>query len=256
MVFRIFVIGLFIFSFLPIAAEAGEMKKYKIQVVNIKGEKAWVQNGEKRSILKKNVILQENQIIETGKGTYISILIDNESSIHIGPYSKSKIMPMKKKVGLWHWSFSLMAGSLRAVVKRVMKTDNTIRAEIHTEVGIIGVRGTDFGVTHSTGEKKTDVYVFKGNVAVTKAGGSFFDTDAIVLLEGFHTTIRAGKKLTVPDKFNIYDKSKLFMKLATKSTQSSKKIVPSKSKKKINKNKEDKEKQVDRISTPSSTAGD
>ena len=233
-------------------AEAGELGKYKIKVANIKGEKAWFQDGKKRMPLKINTQLLENQIIETGKDTYVSILINNESSIHLGPYTRSKILPMRKKTGFWHWSFSLIAGTLRAVVKRVVEVDKSIRAEIHTEAGIIGVRGTDFGVSHSEEDNRTDVYVFKGSVAVTKAGATFFDAYTIILMEEFYSSIQTGGNPVAPKEFDIYDKESSFLKLKISSVEKVIKKVPDA----VKMDKTDKGKDKKRKSNPSSKAGD
>lgn len=113
--------------------------------------------------LKINQKLDENYRIRTGKGSKIILAFKDGSKITL---RNMVVMDLKKIVNTptaKQSSLKLFYGKIKASVKKLQRKNDYF--EVYTPTAVIGVRGTEFGVSVRQ-QKKTRMAVFEGEVSV------------------------------------------------------------------------------------------
>lgn len=116
------------------------------------------------------VRLSEDQVVRawdeigTGGDGSVELLLPDESVVKVGPNTHVLV----KEAGMVEVTkratniFELFVGEIRAVVAPLVNSESEFTIE--TENATVGVRGTDFGVSHDRTTKETDVLCNDGNV--------------------------------------------------------------------------------------------
>lgn len=130
----------------------------------VKGNVTYLSPGKRNaSPLKKGVkLLKDTSIYVKGKG-FAKIKFINSSSMTIGPNSKVAVeMDLSDKTTL----VNLISGKIRAKVDKNIKNDKKFL--VKTSSATMGVRGTEFQITHSPTVKKTSLLTYNGQVDMKK----------------------------------------------------------------------------------------
>ncbi len=135
--------------------------------------------------------------ITTGNTGKMRILFVDNSVISIGPNARINIdryvsTPSKRSVLL-----SMVRGKARFLISKISNILNTY--DIHTVTAIIGIRGTDFVIDASDGQK-TAVYVINGSVNLQniKQGA----LNPVMITTGKMSTVRAGRSPSLPENYS------------------------------------------------------
>jgi ferric-dicitrate binding protein FerR (iron transport regulator) len=125
--------------------------------INPAGDAAWVALSEGRAI-------GRGDEIRTGPDGSVELLLADESVLRIGPDTQVRV----KEAGIVEATklstnvFDLIVGKVRAVVTPFVNAES--RFNIETENTTVGVRGTDFGVSHDPKTKQTEVVSMDGDL--------------------------------------------------------------------------------------------
>ncbi len=135
------------------------------KVIMVKGKATMLLPGDRQaSKVKRNMRIKADTSIRTADKSFVKIMMDNRSSMVIGPKSKLIIVEFKKKkAGV----VSLLTGKLRAKVKKSVSSNNT-KLYVRTKTAAMGVRGTEFQAIYNHKNKITSLVTFSGKVAMAK----------------------------------------------------------------------------------------
>ena len=99
--------------------------------------------------------------IRTGSGSFAEITFDNATLLKVGPSSTLKIDDVSKNGGSFKAAFSLAAGKLHALFRKLNQEDSGT-FEIRTKMALAAVKGTDIVIVSS--DEDTGLGVFEGAV--------------------------------------------------------------------------------------------
>ncbi len=108
-----------------------------------------------------NGVLSPGDKITTDSDSVVQVLLYDGTLIRIGLNSEYKLESISKTKGLFQWAFSLLKGSMRALIDKSAET-KTVKFRVDTPSGTIGVRGTEFILQHE-GEISS-LFTLDGNV--------------------------------------------------------------------------------------------
>ena len=166
---------------LAIHATAGAgAEASRFMVEETKGSEVWVQRGgnETKEALAKGSALAVNDIIVTGDGSHAVITLLDGSKVSVGPFTQYQLLKAEGDHGLLQWSFRLIVGTVRALVRKAIGDNPLSRFKIHTATGTAGVRGTEFVVTFNKEGDRMDVYALDGKVYLGPPGAEATNPDA------------------------------------------------------------------------------
>lgn len=113
-----------------------------------------------------NMMLQESDAIKTDAKSKAKIVLEDGSTVTVGPLSVFVIGSVTRdyNTGKKSATFDLQEGKARATVTKLTTSDSTF--EIITPTAVAGVRGTDFMVEIDAAGEKSTITVFEGVVEV------------------------------------------------------------------------------------------
>ncbi len=136
-----------------------------VTVAYVEGEATLTPAGRDASVvLTEDRVVKAGDRIDTGKDGSVELVLPDESAVRIGPDSRIVVREAgyvevtKKSSNV----LNLLYGKIRAVVAPLLNAESTFIIE--TENATVGVRGTDFVVSHDKTAKETDVLCSDGSV--------------------------------------------------------------------------------------------
>jgi hypothetical protein len=112
--------------------------------------------------------LTEGEQVRTEKNSSVTLALNDGSLTRLGPetvFKVNAIVPIRW--GWMAWSFELVKGTLRSLVQKA-PYGNKIRFKVKTPTATVGVRGTEFFLSHGS-DHSTQLYTFEGIVAFAKS---------------------------------------------------------------------------------------
>ncbi|MCK5199321.1 MAG: FecR domain-containing protein, partial [Spirochaetales bacterium] len=105
-------------------------------------------------------------VIKTGTDSHVEIVLPDGSLLILqsDTYVVLDQVYFKGKDRTAKTSISLGVGRVRSIVKKMTAKDS--HYEIRTPSGAAGVRGTDFGVSYSSDDKRVEIIVLSGNISL------------------------------------------------------------------------------------------
>lgn len=103
-------------------------------------------------------------IVRTGVGSQVKILFEDGDQLYVAPGSSYKVEWQEGSAR--SAVYSLFYGSMRSVVSKLSGRKNI---KVRTRDSIMGVRGTDFFVSHKGLNPRTKLVVLRGEVAMKPA---------------------------------------------------------------------------------------
>ena len=177
----------------PVKAQEFAVESQRaLKIWRIQGQVTYLQQGNQKGPAQVGFLLQApGEGILTGTRSYAILLIDT----NIGRLNVSENSDLRVK-GLQITSnggrvtlLSLLKGQVRQLVRPFNNPDS--RLEIETPAGVVGVRGTEFGVgVGPTG--KTNLATLEGEVTASAQG------QTVLVGKGFGSTIVPGEPPTPP----------------------------------------------------------
>jgi len=136
------------------------------KVIAAKGNAIFIPENGGRKKLTQGAQINGNGIVATNKASFIRIEFDDGSLIALGPSSQINVgqkIESKPKV------IELIKGQIRATVSEYSKVPpEGHKMYIKTRTAAMGVRGTDFIVTHNPKNHVTSTLAFRGEVHLYK----------------------------------------------------------------------------------------
>lgn len=136
-----------------------------VTVAYVEGRATITPCGREASLaLREDRIVNPGDRIDTGADGSVELLLPDESVVRIGPESRVVVREAgyvevtKRSSNV----LTLLYGKVRAVVAPLLNTDSQFLIE--TENTTVGVRGTDFIVSHNKAAGETDVLCSEGTV--------------------------------------------------------------------------------------------
>jgi ferric-dicitrate binding protein FerR (iron transport regulator) len=143
----------------------GEEACPAVTVAYVEGEATLTPTGRDTSVvLSEDRVVNTGDRIDTGKDGSVELLLPDESVVRVGPESRIVVREAgyvevtKKSSNV----LNLLYGKVRAVVAPLLNAES--RFIIETENTTVGVRGTDFVVSHDKTAGETDVLCSDGTV--------------------------------------------------------------------------------------------
>ncbi len=143
----------------------GEEAYPPLTVAYVEGEATLMPAGRNTSVvLSEDRVVNTGDRIDTGKDGSVELLLPDESVVRVGPESRVVVREAgyvevtKKSSNV----LNLLYGKVRAVVAPLLNAES--RFIIETENTTVGVRGTDFVVSHDKAAGETDVLCSDGAV--------------------------------------------------------------------------------------------
>jgi hypothetical protein len=133
------------------------LKKKRVSIVKFEGEK--LQHFKALKYEK----LYSDDVLVTGKGARVKIVLKNKNVLFVNEYGKLKLpsdLDTSKDKNL----FSLMYGKVRGVV--IKKKGE--RMNVPTPAAVMGIRGTDFLMGYAPHTGETEISVIRGEVTLEK----------------------------------------------------------------------------------------
>ncbi len=190
------IIPLFIPS--PTSAAMSEIQE-RFKIERIKGKNAWFNttgNFSKRK-LKKGKILTIGDTIFTTAKTIVRISLPDGSMIKVGANTTFKITEVEGSSNFWQWTFQLLNGTVRALIKRATSNlDNKPKVRIKTPAGTAGVRGTDYTINYSADKQEVNVRVNEGSVWLAPPEARSFNKKNVgteLLIKGYCSKAKVGQ---------------------------------------------------------------
>ena len=143
----------------------GEPGSPAVTVAYVEGEAALIPAGRTTSVaLSEDRVVTTGDRIDTGRDGSVELVLADDSVIRIGPESSVVVKEAgyvevtKKSSNV----LNLLYGKVRAVVAPLLNAES--KFIIETENTTVGVRGTDFVVSHDRSAGETDVLCSDGTV--------------------------------------------------------------------------------------------
>ncbi len=144
---------------------ASEAARPVVTVAYVQGEAAITPAGGSKSVvLTEDRTVAPGDRIDTGEDGSVELTLADESVVKVGPESRvivreaGYVEVTKKSSNM----LELVYGKVRAVVAPLLNTESVFIIE--TENTTVGVRGTDFVVSHDKSARETDVLCSDGSV--------------------------------------------------------------------------------------------
>jgi hypothetical protein len=143
----------------------GDDTSVAVTVAYVEGEASLTPAGRDTSqALAEDRVVKKGDRIDTGKDGSVELLLPDESVVRVGPESRVVIreagyVEVTKKSSN---ALDLLYGKVRAVVAPLLNAES--KFIIETENTTVGVRGTDFVVSHDKDAGETDVLCSDGTV--------------------------------------------------------------------------------------------
>lgn len=144
--------------------------------------------------------MNEGDTLNTDANTTAEIALSDGTIIRVGKNSSYKITEVAKQNGFTTWAFSLLKGSIRALVEK-SPDSKTVKFRTNTPVGTMGVRGTEFVVKYDEVTKEMKVYTIEGVVFAGKIGCEK-QNDCATLKAGQTLKVNSGAKSS-PSAFEL-----------------------------------------------------
>lgn len=146
------------------------LAKNTAKIVFIKGEATQLKPGDKHAIeLKKGDYLIEDTSIHTKKKCVVKIKYYDNSMLTIGPNSLIRLAKIEKgKANL----VGLLKGMVRGQVQKSGNANGKHKFYLKTKTASIGIRGTEFNLSHNTENDVTGLLTFKGKVSIKRKSKS------------------------------------------------------------------------------------
>lgn len=194
------------------------------EVVNLRGEVTQLRPGDKLARkLSLNEQLLEDTSVLTGAKSMVVIKMRDRSSLTLGPESKMVLVEAEK--GEDPGVVSLLNGRLRSEVQKKRKKKNH-KQLISTRSAAMGVRGTDFIVSHNGKNNVTSLVTLQGEVEMAKIDESYIrEVEKSVQekrLERIQGLNKADERLEIREVKKARLKSRGRLKVALRSKQASK----------------------------------
>ncbi len=123
-----------------------------------------VARGSKKIILKKDDFLLKDDMVYTGKKSFVEIAFGDSHLYRLSERSKLRISKILKKGNLTTVSLSLSSGAVLLNIKKLFSKDSV---SVVTPTSVAAVRGTIFGVKLK-GEFNTRYEVYEGKIKIGK----------------------------------------------------------------------------------------
>lgn len=154
-------------------------------VKRAKGKTFVVREG-KTVALNKGDSLNEGELIQTGKKSFVQIKISKQGIVNVGPESQIRISQMiDKKPRI----IGILKGQMRATFEG--KRNKSHKLIVKTKSASMGVRGTDFHVIYNKENNITSTISFEGDVELSskfsmnqKSGDNIFGEDKVFIKPG------------------------------------------------------------------------
>lgn len=199
----LFLVTTLCFTQLAFAKKIGRVTKLRGKIFRSNVETEVV-----REPLSVGVWIQEGDIIESEKASFIKVLMKDDTIFSIGPASKFAFEQFKMKTKNERTAtYNLLKGKLRSVFTKKAPTRSL---HIKTPTASMGVRGTEIvsDVYRVKGQLKTDIALIHGKLEVTTKLGKKFDLKPAEIFEAVDSnrlSQRAAKALkgrtTASDNF-------------------------------------------------------
>jgi hypothetical protein len=154
-------------------------------VKRAKGQ-AFVVRESKNIALKKGDKLNEGEVVQTGKKSFVQIRITDKGFVNVGPESEITISQMadnKPRI------IGILKGQIRATFKDKKTKDHKLL--VKTKSASMGVRGTDFHVIYNGKNNITSTISYEGDVELSskfsmnqKGGDNIFGEDKVKVKPG------------------------------------------------------------------------
>ncbi len=163
--------SIWIFTLMIISSTSCGKKADNMAVVAaVIGKVELIKSGEKPKQLRVKDILEKNDIVKTGAGSFVSIQIGNSSMVNILEKSSLKISSLDSGK-----EFFLEQGK---VFSKILKLEKGASHTMYTKTTTAAVRGTVYSV-YAT-DKQTVVAVNDGKILVKKSSDSGKDEEKII----------------------------------------------------------------------------
>ncbi|MBN1897380.1 MAG: FecR domain-containing protein [Spirochaetes bacterium] len=212
----IFSIIMLIFSTLSYAQEVKIKEIFgRAQVLLLSENKRNWQNAD------LSMLLSSKDKIRTGRNSFLKVLFHGDTFIikenTIIELNQIPEMASQKSI------LRLIRGKIRAIVNIISSRGGEVW--IHTPTAVVGVYGTDFGVS-SVSPKASEVYVFEGHVDVANASKPDL---TVSVPEGKMTQVAAGQMPGTPMKIppSIYNEYDVELKKTVKEPEIVPEVTPS-----------------------------
>lgn len=147
-----------------------------------------------REGLAVNAAIFLNDTISTGSDGRAKVLLHDDSVLKVAPSSELLVSEMVAGANGDHSTVvNLLKGRLRSVIGKKLGPQASF--EVHTDVAVAGVRGTDFEVVAGEGGA-TAIRCFEGSVVVFNMTAGTAET--VVLTPNTYTTLSPGQAPTPP----------------------------------------------------------
>jgi hypothetical protein len=132
-------------------------------------------------------------VITTGEDGRIKIVMSDKSIIQVGPSTMVGLQryTLEKAKDDTQVLIELIYGTVRATIEKKYDWDKS-KFQIRSPAAVVGVRGTDFMVSHDAKEKLTKVITFEGIVAVSKITPEKELNNPVMVEAGKITTVVVG----------------------------------------------------------------
>ena len=136
------------------------------KVILVKGNVTMLEPHKyEAKIVKKGDLLFEDTSIVTGDKSFIKIKFNDNSTMNMGPKSKTIIAKLpENKANM----VNLIKGMIKAEVNKHSQKNSETKMLIKTRTAVMGVRGTKFQSTYNPENKNTSLVTVEGRVAMVK----------------------------------------------------------------------------------------
>jgi hypothetical protein len=114
------------------------------------------------SILDSGSTIPLHALVTTGASSTADLRLCDGSVIRLGSNTSYRVEAVEESQGVVSWLSSLFSGSIRALVTPA-ETPGVVKFRLSTPSGTIGVRGTDFIVSHGSAGQ-SQLYTVEGDV--------------------------------------------------------------------------------------------
>jgi hypothetical protein len=172
-----------------------------------------VKNGEATmSAAEDDQVFEGDQIL-TGPDQTVSLVLNDESEIVVGPSSSFHVNQAYEAA---HPStyLALAAGLIHAYVRKIYSEKSPFIVE--TPEAAMGVRGTEFVVEHDAASGESNVHTLDGSVALASSPEQLHDPSKHALIPaGSMSTYRRGMARPAPPR--AFNRAQLFQRLHKRS---------------------------------------
>jgi hypothetical protein len=151
--------------------------------------------------------------IRTGTDGSVELLLVDESVLKIGPDTHVRVREagMVEATKLSTNIFDLIVGKVRAVVAPFVNAESQFIIE--TENTVVGVRGTDFGVSHDPKTRETEVVSMDGDLELRPKDVVMRGLAPIIVRTDEGIRLIAGKRPERPMKWLEENRTRFFQNL-------------------------------------------